>query len=185
MDKYVFNYCLKNIKNENCFKTIYEFYYERLSIYIARKYNIRDMSEDIVQECFITLLNLKDFKFIEFYNAWLYKICDNLTLQALNKENSEIKKTVGAFNFSEFAEEWSDKVYAEDFGCFQDSINKLNKTTREIFYLYYVFGFKQKEIAGLLNISYANVRQKHRRGIKFLEKKEKVSQKVFLNLFIL
>mgnify|MGYP002521277377 CR=1 FL=1 len=185
MNKYVFNYCLKNIKNENCFKTIYDFYYERLSIYITRKYNIRDMSEDIVQECFITLLNLKEVKFIEFYNTWLYKICDNLTLQALIKENSETQKAVDTLNSSEFAEDWSDKIYADDFGCFQEAINKLDKITKDIFYLYYVFAFTQKEIADILNISYANVRQKHRRGKKFLEKKEKVSQKAFLNLFIL
>ena len=90
MDKFIFNYCLKNIKNEECFKTIYDFYYGRLSLYITRKYNLRDISEDIVQDCFVTLLNLKEYKFIESYNAWLYKICDNLVLKTLNKENTEI-----------------------------------------------------------------------------------------------
>lgn len=185
MDKFIFNYCLKNIKNEECFKTIYDFYYGRLSLYITRKYNLRDISEDIVQDCFITLLNLKEYKFIESYNAWLYKICDNLVLKTLNKENTEIWKAVGTFNFNEFAEEWNGEVYTEDFGCFQGSISKLDKSTQEIFYLYYVLGFKQNEIADLLKMSYANVRQKHHRGIKFLEKKEKVSQKVFLNLFLI
>lgn len=185
MNKYVFNHCLKNIRDEKCFKTIYDFYYDRLSLYIVRKYNIKDISEDIVQECFITLLNLKEYKFIEYYNAWLYKICDNLVLKTLNKENSEIKKAISSFDFDGFVKEWNGEIYTEEFGCFQDSVNKLDKNTREIFYLHYVLGFNHKEIACLLRISYANVRQKHHRGIKFLGKKGKVSQKIFLILFIL
>ena len=185
MDKFIFNHCLKNIRNEECFKTIYDFYYGRLSLYITRKYNLRYISEDIVQECFITLLNLKEYKFIEFYNAWLYKICDNLVLKTLNKENTEIWKAVGTFNFNEFAEEWNGDVYTEDFGCFQGSISKLDKSTQEIFYLYYVLGFKQNESRSFENVICKRKTKTSSRNKIFRKKRKSVTKSILESIFII
>lgn len=92
MDERSFNYFLKNIHKKQCFDKLYDFYYRRIVLHINRRFNMGTLSEDVAQECFMKLLEKKDFKHIEYYTSWIYKICENIALRKLNQETIERKK---------------------------------------------------------------------------------------------
>ena len=178
MDERLFNRCLKNIHNELYFKKLYDYYYRRIVLHINNKYHMGDLAEDVAQECFISLLNLKDIKYIEHYTSWLYKICDNLALRKLNIENLEKQKIVvtepPSIGVSKF----------ELFGEFQRDIECLDSITQEIFYYHYVESYSFKEIADIIEISYDSVRQKHHRALEELRKIKKLSRKTLLSVLL-
>ena len=127
---------------------------------------------------FHEIIGKKDFKHIEYYTSWIYKICENIALRKLNQETIERKKLQSEENG--FIEE-SDLAI---FGSLQESVEKLDKDSQAIFYLHYVESYRLKEIAEIINMTYENVRQKHHRGIKFLRKSKKVSHKILLRVFL-
>ena len=141
MDERSFNYFLKNIHKKQCFDKLYDFYYRRIVLHINRRFNMGTLSEDVAQECFMKLLEKKDFKHIEYYTSWIYKICENIALRKLNQETIERKKLQSEENG--FIEE-SDLAI---FGSLQESVEKLDKDSQAIFYLHYVESYRLKEIA--------------------------------------
>lgn len=176
MNEKTFNYCLKNIRIKECFDKLFNFYYRRIVIHINGKFKMGALSEDVAQETFIKLLSMESVKHIEYYTSWIYTISENIALRKLGKEKAEQKKL--------FYEQGTIQEEMELFGELQKEVEKLDNMTRRIFYYYYVEAYKLKEIANLLNLTYANVRQKHSRGIKFLRKKGKVSHSFSFNVFI-
>ena len=145
-------------------------------IHINARFKMGALSEDVAQETFIKLLSMENVKHIEYYTSWIYTISENIALRKLGKEKTEQKKL--------YYEQEAVEKEIELFGELQKDIDKLDKITQQIFYYYYVEAYKLKEIAELLTLTYANVRQKHSRGIKFLRKKGKVSRSITLNVFI-
>lgn len=70
MDERSFNYFLKNIHKKQCFDKLYDFYYRRIVLHINRRFNMGTLSEDVAQECFMKLLEKKDFKHIEYATSF-------------------------------------------------------------------------------------------------------------------
>jgi len=165
MDELTFNYCLSHIRERKYFDKLYNFFYRRIVIHLDRKFHTPSISEDVAQECFIRLFELKEHKYIKYYTSWIYAICDNIALRKLGKEHAEYLKCERENAYTEI-----DERETEAFGIFQKSIDKLDPCSRSIFYLHYVEAYSLKEIADILGISYANVRQKHHRGEKFIKK---------------
>lgn len=176
MNEKKFNECLKNIRDRRYFDILYHYYYRRIVIHINRKYKMGALSEDVAQETFINLLSMDNCKHIEFYTSWLYKISDNIALRKLDRESNEQKK-LSCDNEEITPED------AEMFGDLQKSVENMDLLSQRIFYYHYVESYTLKEIAGMLNMTRDNVRQKHHRGIKFLRKNKKASHFMLLNVF--
>lgn len=166
MTAFEFNRLLSKIKvNDEAFLTIYNYYYPRIILHMRSKYP--DISaEDVAQDFFICLLNVKSFKYIFNPKAWVYKSCVNIAkkyfigMNRVEIEHCQLK-------VEDYAIE--NLVVTEEINNIFDILG--DDLTQKIFYLYYWEGYNLREISELLNQNKSTVKQKHVRGLKRLKKK--------------
>lgn len=85
--------------------------------------------------------------------AWIYKITDNYVYNKLKAENRLVGFDESICADNRFAALF-DKIEVED------AIRKYDEETRDILMLYCFYGYTFKEIAEIMHIKYANLRQK-------------------------
>lgn len=178
MNEKMFNYCLANIRRKRCFDKLYDYFYRRIVIHIIRKFGYQTHCEDIAQETFLKILQLKEYKYIEHYTSWIYKISENIAYTKLGK-NASVQNSV----FYQQKIPFEDRII-EPFGALQEIVEKQDATSKQILYLHYIEGYTFNEIADMIGIRNDSVRQIHYRCLKKLKILYNVSQKVLLNLFI-
>jgi len=134
----------------------------------------RDEAQDILQDCFIKLMDrIGDYRFEGSFEGWLQRMVVNESLNYLK---------VSKNSFSEIDEEDAD---AEDDSAdivsditakeLIDIISKLPDGYRTIFNMYVVEGYQHTEIAEILNITESTSRsqlKKAREQLIFLIRKE-------------
>jgi len=137
-------------------KEIYIQYSKYLMCVVKRYVNDDDyLSQDIMHDGFIKIFkNIKSFEGSESgLKAWMSRIIINEALQHHRRKNKiifishtheqrteDISLDPEIFNFLE----------AEEI---LDCINELSETLKVTFYMYFIDGYKHKEIAELLNIT--------------------------------
>lgn len=119
-------------------------------------------SEDIVQKVFLKYFNKQE---------------------TINKNEEEVKKWLIIITINEckdlFKSSWKKKVSLKDDenifqkieiqDNFEQYMERLPKKYRIIFHLYYYYGYNSKEIAELMKMKEATVRQRLARGRKILK----------------
>lgn len=117
--------------------------------------------EDILQEAFIKLyLNSPFFPSLEDEKRWLIRITINLCKNHLRSFWHRNKMYLG--DLEEFASEM------EDLQVLQEILN-LPKKYNIVLHLYYIEGYKIKEIAEILKLSESAVKMRLKRGRELLK----------------
>jgi RNA polymerase sigma factor (sigma-70 family) len=129
--------------------------------------------EDIVQETYVRLCQVKNEEDIRSPRTYLVKMVRNLALDYAKRASTRLN--VSAENDEEFAsllsqpqrdETYSKVVSDEEFGRFCESARLLPVQCRRVFVLKKVYGYSQREIAEELGISQSAVEKQVAIAIK-------------------
>lgn len=164
MDAQKFNRLLRKIKyDKSALEEIYAEFSSRIKAYILRRFGKLISPDDVMQEIFLKLLEIKTPKFVEYPTTWLYKFSSNCIVDILRRTHPE----------EQLAEEKFIKFEVENTIVNNDLKNALlylDKESQQILYMHYWEGYQLKEIAIALNLSYSNIRVKASRAYKKLKK---------------
>ena len=149
---------------------------------IARAYLVSESDiADALQETILNgWKNISGLKQPEYFRTWMIRILIRECLKIQKKNRYEIpyeesfQKEDGAgektISFAQRASER--KEWQPGYGLeFEDMMRLLDEPVRKIFVLYYGEGYSTAEIAGLLGISEAAVRQRLSRGRREIKEK--------------
>lgn len=147
---------------------MYEVYYRELYLYVYTICGNKNMTEDVLQETFLkALLALKDSH--TNMRAWLYLTARNFCYNLLKREKRLVygEETGRA---DEEAEDLLEQILKkEQSRRLQSALGKLSKPQREVLMLQYFGGFRQREIAAMMQLTPANVRVLAHRAKKELK----------------
>ena len=166
-------------------------YDELVNRYIDRIYALcfritknKEITEDVVQEIFITLSQkLHTFRAESSFSTWLYRISTNAALMKLRKEKRHNIETIAEdVNYNEDNNKFSyivedsskrpDDYYLskEAEQEFNDALNKLPETYRLVIHLRDIDGFSYNEIANILETTTQAVKSRIHRARLILRK---------------
>ncbi len=156
-----FNKLIKKVAvDRNALIKIYDFYYRRIISFLQKTYD-KNFSEDCAQEFFLNLLKKPVEGYVENPTAWVYRCSINIAKNKIAKESkyTELKSD----------EKVGFEISVEIFGDLYDKLKMLDNEEQELVRLVHWEGYNLKEIAEILGVSHASVRQKYSRTIKKLK----------------
>ena len=146
------------------FEILMDRYKNNIHNFILRYISSREDSEDLTQEIFVKVF----FKISSFDNSkasfktWLFTITKNSIYNKLKE-----KKTVRLI----YDVEDTNKIVNDNDDIVQTGLNKLDKKYKLVLIMYYMEGFKYKEISDILKLPINTVKTRIKRG-KLLLKNE-------------
>ena len=166
---------IDNETDRDIFIRAYEQYRDGLIRYVSSYTGRADLAEDIVQDTFLNLA-----KGISHWNkltgkqqkAYLIVSARNQAITAINKRNTDQKhdmayvKNYGSFFYRDILSEVINKESLHEF--YQFAIDHLSDNQIDVLVLKYHYGYKNKEIAQILNIKANAVAQRLTRLKQFL-----------------
>lgn len=135
--------------------------YKIAKAYLHGEEDVADAMSETILDCFEHLNSLKEPK---YFTTWLVRILINNCKDILNKNRG-----IGSIEEEAIPE----SAKTEDNEAFYDYLEPLSKDTRLMMILYYMWGFRTREIAELLNKNESTVKSKLLRG------REKIRQVFF------
>ena len=155
MDEREFNRLLRSVQtSERALTKLHEYYFGRIVCHFARTYG-KTFAEDVAQDFFVWLLRAEDLPHVEYPTTWVYLQCDSIAKRSVQKEARYVRGEVEAV---------SDAPHEEElFGDLYEAIEGLDETEKRIVTLHYWEGYSLKEIAPMVEMEYAAVRQRHKR----------------------
>lgn len=167
----------KDQKNmpERDFDSIYQAY-SRLVYWAAyRVLNDHEMTEDAVQDVFITVLKSMD-KISALpdaqLKAWLYRVAVNLAVDMKRHSSKELlsDEPVGAEVADDGETPEDETIGADTKKAVREALGRVPEVYREMLVMLYYSEMSVKDIAEALNISEGTVKSRLARGRKILEK---------------
>ena len=146
------------------FEILVDRYKNNIYNFTLRYISSREDSEDLVQEIFVKVF----FKISSFdsskasFKTWLFTITKNSIYNKL-KEKKMVRLT--------YEIEDTHKVIDDNDDIVQTGLNKLDKKYKLVLIMYYMEGFKYKEISDILKLPINTVKTRIKRG-KLLLKNE-------------
>ncbi len=142
--------------NENTLEDFEVHYVEtkdfvRTSIYwMIRSHQV----DDLVQETYLKAWkNFKSFENKASFKTWIYRIAMNVTYDFLKKNKSDL-------NIDDFQVVDTNKADIATEDLITKALLKLNDKQREVFVLFYKFGYTTKEIAQLVDVKEGTVKSR-------------------------
>uniref|UniRef100_UPI003217A30E RNA polymerase sigma-70 factor n=1 Tax=uncultured Draconibacterium sp. TaxID=1573823 RepID=UPI003217A30E len=160
-------------KNKIVFDFVFHYYYSGLCAYVEKIVNDVNISEDIVQDLFITLWIKHDqLEISSSLKNYLFTSVRNRSLDYLKKQKNRAQHLNSAIDTKKYAENLSSFWFAESEleTLFEKSLEKLPPRCREIFKLSRIEGIKNQQIAEKLGISKRTVELQISNALKFLRK---------------
>jgi len=167
-------------KNDECaFDELVNRYIDRIYALCFRITRNKEITEDIVQEIFVTLSQkLHTFRAESSFSTWLYRISTNAAFMKLRKEKRHINEQISddiSFTennnkkFSYVAKDSSKRpdnfiLKKEAEQVFNKALNKLPETYRLVIHLKDIDGFSYSQIANILDISTQAVKSRIHRA---------------------
>ena len=127
--------------------------------YLKRDADIADAMQETILDCFEKIQTLKD---PNYFKTWLIRILINNCNDIIRKESKVC--------LLEHYEGLEIEAVAEDLMEFRELLNSIDEKYRTILILYYVEGYKIREIAGLLDMNESTVNSRLRRSRMMLKK---------------
>lgn len=162
MDALRFNSLIRNCKvDKRAIEIIYEEYYAKIKLHIARRFGRLIDVDDIMHDIFLKLIQRTPEGYVRAPTTWLYTIADNYVKDVLKSLHItyELPEIVDSFNLE-------DTIINDDIKV---ALKQLDESSQQIIYLHYWEGYSLKEIAGLLGLKHDNVRTKVSRAYKKLK----------------
>lgn len=177
---------LHNIsKNDyQSFERLYEKYWEKLYDYVIRRINSHEVSQEIVQEVFVSLWEKRNTIQINtsvasyLFAAAKYQMLNYIKACAVREKYAENFRAFSASRFDNSTEE--SMALSELQGQILQGMSTLPEKCKEVFLLKRVQHLSTHEIASQLNISPKTVENHMTRALKIL----RVSLQEFFLLFI-
>lgn len=141
--------------------------------------------EDIVQETYVRLCQVEKPKAISEPRSFLYRTAKNLALDHLKRAETRLTDSPEDSLDSLMLEQTVDNtlqtvVSDQEFGHFCEAVRQLPVVCRKVFVLKKVYGYSQKEIAKMMNISESTIEKHIAQGMKrsmlYVMQKEQGSQ---------
>lgn len=131
---------------------------------VARAYftNDADIADAMSETILISFEKISTMRNPECFKTWLTRILLNQCNQMIREKNREVTTA----EFSDIMDESSQYALLE----FKELLNQMDEKYRVVLVLYYVEGFKIKEIAELLDIKENTVKTRLKRGKASLKK---------------
>lgn len=170
MNKKELDLIMRKIQNgdEDAFAIFYHETYKGLFSFIYSYVKNWHTSEDIMQETYIKVkLNSEKYLIGTNVTAWLFQIAKNLCLDFLKKPINQNSVPIEDVHL--------EKIYESDTKMYvHDLLNKyLSTTDRQIVLLHILHGYKNREIAQILQLPLGTVLWKYNRAMKELKTKIK------------
>jgi RNA polymerase sigma-70 factor (ECF subfamily) len=135
------------------FETIYKQYEKPMLSVAYRMLNTREDAEDALQNAFVNLYRkISQFKFDSAFSTWLYRIVVNACLDKLKQRKSSSHVPLDHFD------EHPEHGHSELGYHLQKAIDGLPPKMKACFVLFAVEGFKQREIADILNMKEGTIK---------------------------
>lgn len=154
--------------DENSFACFYHETYKGLFSFIYSYVKNWHTSEDLMQETYVKVkLNADKYVLGTNVTAWLFQIAKNLCLDYLKKLSSKEAEVIDGLVIEKNFEP-DTKMYVHDL------LNKyLSEVDRQIVLLHVLHGYKNREIADILQIPLGTVLWRYNKAMKELKKKIK------------
>ena len=167
MNTEAFNRYLRQIRNsEQAFCKIYEYYLPKIKYHVISKYGNSVDFEDVAHDAFTRIIRLENPPEVENPTAWIYKICDNVA-------NDHLQKKRGQISLDERLEAPPPASVitissAESDLDYFTLLSMLDASDAEIVRLVTWEGYNLKEAADIMGISHGAARQRYSRALKKL-----------------
>ena len=164
MDALKFNRLLRKIKyDDRAVQKIYDAFYTKIKERVQFHFGDLTCPEDMAQEVFMKLYTMEtpDY-YVEAPGIWIQTFTDNYVIDRLRVSHPELELLES--QPSDFDIERT--ILKADL---MNAFSHLDEVSQKIVYMHYWEGFKLKEVAIILKMSYVNVRQIASRARKQLE----------------
>ncbi|CAI2717591.1 RNA polymerase sigma factor [Nitrospina watsonii] len=151
-------------------ETVFEDHRQELTRYASLRLGVPDLAADLVQEAFLKASSIGDLSQIENLRAFLYRVVTNLATDhhRKTKRNRRIFTDVPEDRVASVASsETPDQqlINEEQVQRLTRAIQSLPPQTREIFILFKLEEWKQKDIAAHFKVSLSTVEKKIKQAI--------------------
>lgn len=158
------------------FEKLFDAYYNELQHFIYYKTSDTEIAEDIVQDAFLKVWEIRTTVRVETAKSLLYTIATNLFANKYKRQKLKFKlqQTIiedRTFETPEFVmeiKEFDQKL--------QQVLAKLNEKSRTVFLMNRIDEMTYKEIANNLNISVKAVEKRMKKALEFVRKE--IEQKI-------
>ncbi|MCL2298817.1 MAG: RNA polymerase sigma factor [Firmicutes bacterium] len=162
--------CIQRVADGDsaAFKTLYDAFYKPIYLFGLSIVKDHQLAEDVLQDTFLSVLaSAGTYRRGTKPRAWMFAIARNASLAALkNSQNKafldidEIEQTAAA----------TPGLYGEHSVDEVEALSILTPEEREIVVLYVYAGFRQTEIAHIMQMAYSEVRSRYGYALKKLKR---------------
>jgi len=166
---------IREIKNGNqsAFASLYNEYIDSVYRFILLRVGSIEVAKDLASDCFLKIFDfLGSGAKIENFRALLFKIARHKIIDFYRQQSKSTVSLEDAHPANFASDE--NQPLALEVKRVREIISSLKEEYQEPVLLYYFEGFSWKEVADILDLPPATLRQRAHRGIKML--KEKLEQ---------
>jgi len=148
-----------------CLRELYVSLKQPIYLFSLTLLRRRSDAEDIAQQTFLEIMSCAaNYKPNSNPRAWIFTITRNLCMDFLKRNSRDIP--TDADYFKTFC---GDRFIPDEKVLVYEALDRLNHLEKQIVVLFIFAGFKQTEIARVLDISYIAVRSKYGYAIRKLK----------------
>lgn len=162
--------------DKRVFEQLFDDYYNELYRYIFYKCGQQDLANDIVQDTFVKVWELKDKIRIKTARALMYKMAGNLMINNIKRHKTVIKFQQTIFDDRTFESPEFEMELKEFDHKLQNVLSKLNEKSRVVFLMSRIDQMTYPEIANNLGISVKAVEKRMKKALEYL--RIKIEQKI-------
>ncbi len=153
------------------FKNLFDSYYDSIRNYAYFKVGDAAIADDIVQEAFIKVWNMRDEIRSETVKAFLYKIAGNLALNQL-KHNQVVYNFENSYQQDVYSDHADAQIISDEFNQYlQRVIASIPDNSREVFLMNRMEGLTYEEIAARLDLSVKAIEKRMSEALKIVRSK--------------
>ncbi len=157
------------------FDDFYNDYFNKIQRYVFNILHDEDDTFDVIQDVFIKMEKIvPKLETQKDVSSYTYKVAYNTAISKYRK-NKVFNKIFWFTNHEDHDSDESYAHYDKDYEMenkIKQIFKKLDKKSKTVMYLKYFESMSSKEIAGIINTSFANVDMIHSRALKKLRLEE-------------
>lgn len=140
---------------------IFKKYYSELKGHLSHKFGNENDSDDIIQDAFHNILNVKDFEAIDNPKAYLFRAARNVALNRMRRHNLHQDYVESHDAQDSISQEVERSIIAKnDLTKVKQALEKLPPKDRETFLLNRIEGKSYREISEELNVTVSTVEKR-------------------------